>query len=134
MRSSCKDAHSLPARTPQHLGLRAATKVVGQIRIANVPSQYHTANTQGDESEGTLVRSRLPQVALEDFDHLLHDFLISRLYRLPAALDVGSHSDERAAAVSIIEVLTREICVDDPLGQVRRDRTRLAPPLPGCGR
>src|SRR5215510_11498793 len=53
-----KDVDSIPASGPQHLGVRAATEVVGQSRIADVPRQDHAADAQGDEREGTFVRPR----------------------------------------------------------------------------
>src|SRR5262245_39842449 len=71
---------------------------------------------------------------LEDLDHLLYDLLVGGLDRLPAALDVGGRSKQRAAALVIVEVRTREIGVDDPLRAVLGDRARLAPLLPSRGR
>ena len=123
----------VPPRGPQHLGVRGATDVVGEVRISDVPRQHHAADAQGDKRERTLARLRLVQVVLEDLDQLLYYLLVSDLDRLPAALDVGSHPDQRAAAVAIVQVLAREVGVDDPLGAGLRDRTRLAPLLPGRG-
>src|SRR5262249_19659625 len=73
-------------------------------------------------------------MVLEDLDHLLHDLLVGGLDRLPAAVDVGARPKQRAAAVVIVEVLAREIGVDDALSVGLRDRSRRAPPLPSRGR
>src|SRR5262245_29290174 len=78
----------------------AAQRKWSANRIAYVPCQHHAANAQGDQRKRTIVHP-----VLEDLDHLLHDPLISGLDYLPAALDVGGHSMERAAAVAIFEVL-----------------------------
>jgi hypothetical protein len=52
----------------------------------------------------------------------------------PPALDVGGHSDQRAAAVAIVEMLAREIGVDSPLRTRLGDRARHATPVPPRGR
>src|SRR5499427_2356644 len=133
-RMCCKDADSGPARGPPHLGMRSAAEVVGQVRIADVPRQHHAADTKGDERERTLARPRTIQVLLEDLDQLLDDLLVGGLDQLTAALNVGGRPEQRTAAVAIVEMLAREIGVDDPLGVRLGDRTRLAPLLPSCGR
>src|SRR5262249_46730340 len=40
---------SVPSRSRQHLGVRGATKVVGQIGTADVPRQHHAADAEGDQ-------------------------------------------------------------------------------------
>src|SRR5262244_314765 len=69
-------------------------------------------------------------MVLEDLDHLLNDLLVGGPDRLPGAFDVGGRPKQRAAAVVIVEMLAREIGVDDALGVGLRNRSRLAPPLP----
>ena len=69
----------------------------------------------------------------KDLDQLLRDLLVGGLDRLTAALNIGSRSEQRAAAVAVVEVLAREIGVDDSSREGLRDRTRLAPLLPSCG-
>src|SRR5262245_53756626 len=73
-------------------------------------------------------------MVLEDLDHLLNDLLVGGLDRPPGTFDVGGRPKQRAAAVVIVEMLAREIGVDDALGVGLRDRIRLAPLLPSRGR
>ena len=121
---------SVPARDPQHLAVRGATEVVGQIRIAYVPRQHHAADAQGDEGECSIAHPRLVYLVLEDLNHLLCDLPVGGLDCRPTALDVGGRPKQWAAAVAILEVLTRKIGVDDPLGLGLPERTRPAPLSP----
>src|SRR5262245_1624966 len=65
---ACKDANSVPARSPQRLGVRGAAEVFSQIRIADIPRQHHSADAQGSEHERARVRPRPVEVVLEDRD------------------------------------------------------------------
>ena len=85
--------------------MRGATEVVSQAAsptfLANTMPPTHRATS----AKARPLRLGLVQVVLENLDHLLHDLLVGGLHRLPAALDVGGHPDQRAAAVAIVEVL-----------------------------
>jgi hypothetical protein len=96
----------------------------------DIPRHNHAADTQGNERERTLARARPVELALEDLDQLLHDLLVGGLDDSTAALNARGRPEQGAAAVVIVEVLAREIGVDDTLGAGLRDRTRLAPLLP----
>jgi hypothetical protein len=72
-------------------------------------------------------------VRLKHADSLLGDLVVGRFHGLAAAGDIRRHPEQRAAALPVVEMISRKAGVDDPLcACLARPRRRLLR-LPGAG-
>ena len=108
---------AIPAASTQRMPVSSAAQFGGHCRIIHAFCCDHAADAESDNGEGTFTSLRFAEVGLEDIDELLENLAIGSFYRVTAAHDIRWQRDQRAASLAIVEVIAREVGIDDTWGR-----------------
>jgi hypothetical protein len=110
-----------------------AAQLLSQRRIRYTSRRNHAANAENDQHERTLAHFGALEIGLQNLQQPFNNVLVRRVYAAWAARHVRWQSDQRAAAFPVIEMIAREIGVDDSVRPlIGRRPSALALPRLGC--
>jgi hypothetical protein len=99
----------------QRLPVRRTVQIVGQGRVIYAFRRHDAADAQGGKRKCALPPLRLVQVIQKHLDQFLQYLLIRPFHCVAAPHDVRWQGDQRAARLVVVEVVSREVGINDPL-------------------
>src|SRR5262245_12327249 len=104
-----------PAADAQRLPARGAAQIVGQGRIVYAFGRHDAADAQGGKRKCALAPLRLVQLVQKDLDQFFQYLAIRPFHCVAATHDIRWQRDQRAACLAVVEVVSREVGVNDTL-------------------
>ena len=99
----------------QGLLVRGTAQVVGQDRIVHAFGRHNAADAQGGKRKCAFAPLRLVQLVDKDLDQFFKYLSIRAFHCVAATHDIRWQRDQRAACFAVIEVVSREVGVNDTL-------------------
>src|SRR5687768_10815794 len=90
-------------------------QLLRQARIRHAARGDEAANAQYCHGKSAFAGLWTGKVGLQQFEQLLQHVLVGRLHSLSAPCNVGRQADQRTTALTVVEMVEREVGVDDSL-------------------
>ena len=116
----------------QGLPVRGTAQVVGQDRIVHAFGRYNAADAEGGQRKCAFVPLRLIQIVQKDLNQFLQYLSIRCFHCVAATHDVRWQRDQRATRLTVVEVVSGEVGVNDALAARPRWMGWVGLPRLGC--
>src|SRR5215470_10679212 len=108
-------------------------KVIRQGLIVQGPGYGHSANAESDQHHRLIACGASLQIRLEDFNHRLGYLAVRRFNPIAVASSIGRQCDQRTGSFDVLQVIARQVGVDDRPSERTSGHVLRWPLLPALG-